>query len=105
MVPRLLRPQAQSYAPLLLSNFDMGVFLASGTLQLGLQLSDTAKELFTGKEKGEDAISLLKAYLAAYARLRASFAAEIPLARTALRFARRIAAGARAPGQVSEAER
>lgn len=77
---------------LLLSNFDMGVFLASGTLQLGLQFSDTAKELFTGKEMGEDALSLLQAYLAASAQLQAAVTAEIPLLRTALRHARRIAA-------------
>lgn len=75
---------------LLLSNFDMGVYLASGTLQLGLKFSDNAKELFTGKEMGEDALALLNAYLSAAAALQASVTAEAPTLRTALRLARRI---------------
>ena len=75
---------------LLLSNFDMGVYLSSGILQLGLQFSDTAKELFTGKEMGEDALALLNAYLAAYEKLQSAIPAEIPELRSALRLARRI---------------
>jgi len=77
---------------LLLSHFDIGVYLASGTLQLGLQFSDTAKELFTGSEMGEDALSLLSAYREAYARMQTAIAAEIPLVRAALRLANRLAA-------------
>ena len=76
---------------LLLSNFDMGVFLSSGTLQLGLQFSDTAKELFTGKEMGEDALALLDTYLKASAALNSSLPAESPNLRTALRLAKRFA--------------
>jgi len=74
---------------LLLSNFDIGVYLAPGTLQLGLQFSESAKELFTGKEMGEDALALLDAYLKASSALRSSIPAEIPQLRTALRLAKR----------------
>ncbi len=76
---------------LLLSNFDLGVYLSSGAIQLGLQFSDTAKELFTGKEMGEDALALLHAYRAAFARIQSALTSEIPHLRTALRLATRLA--------------
>jgi len=73
---------------LLLSNFDLGVYLAPGTLQLGQQFSETAKELFTGSEMGEDVLALLDAYLKTSSAIRSSISAEIPQLRTALRFAK-----------------
>ncbi|MEI7900018.1 MAG: hypothetical protein WCK89_07180 [bacterium] len=75
---------------LLLSNFDIGVYLAPGTIQLGLQFTDSAKELFTGTEMGEDALALLKSYLAARARLQSSISAELPHLSAALRLAKRL---------------
>jgi hypothetical protein len=74
---------------LLLSNFDIGVYLAPGTLQLGLQFSESAKELFTGKEMGEDALDLLAAYLKASSVMRTSISNEIPNLSIAHRFAKR----------------
>lgn len=75
---------------LLLSNFDIGVYLAPGALQLGLQFSNNAKELFTGTEMGEDALALLGAYLKASSALRSSIPAELPQLRTAIRIGKRI---------------
>ena len=75
---------------LLLSNFDIGVYLAPGALQLGLQFSESAKELFTGKEMGEDALVLLAAYLKVSSAHISSLPAEIPNLQNALRLARLI---------------
>ncbi len=74
---------------LMLSNFDIGVYLAPGTLQLGLQFSETTKELFTGKEMGEDALALLDAYLKASSVLVDAIPAELPNLRTATRLGKR----------------
>ena len=73
---------------LLLSNFDICVDIASGTLQLGLQFTDTAKELFTGTEMGEDAIALLKTYIVARTRIQSTITTELPHLRAALRLAK-----------------
>jgi len=73
----------------MLSNFDIGVYLAPGTLQLGLQFSETTKELFTGKEMGEDALALLDAYLKASSVLVDAIPAELPNLRTATRLGKR----------------
>ena len=75
---------------LLLTTVDIGVYLAPGTLQLGLQFSDSTKELFTGKEMGEDALTLLNVYLNASSAIRSSLPAEIRQLRTALRLAKRL---------------
>lgn len=75
---------------LLLSNFDIGVYLTPGTLQLGLQFSDSAKELFSRDEMGEDALAMLDAYIKASTALRAAIPSEIPRLRTALRLAKRL---------------
>ena len=44
---------------LLLSNYDVGMDLGSGALQLGLDFSSRTAELFAGREMGEDAIRVL----------------------------------------------
>jgi len=75
---------------LLLSNFDIGVYLAPGALQLGLQFSEIVKELFTGKEMGEDALVLLSTYLKASSTLLSSVPAEIPNLQSTLHLARHI---------------
>ena len=74
---------------LLLSNFDMGVYLPSGTVQLGLPFSDTLTELFTASEMGEDVLLLLGDYLKVYDRIRNSVKAETPLLYFALNLATR----------------
>lgn len=82
---------------LLLSNFDMGVYISSGTVQLGLKFADTMQELFTGREMGEDALSLLQAYLDAYSHIQLSTSAEISRLRSALCLAARITPAQRPP--------
>jgi hypothetical protein len=44
---------------LLLSNYDVGMDLTAGALQLGLDFTTRPVELFGGKEMGEDAIRVL----------------------------------------------
>lgn len=75
---------------LLLSNFDTGVCLASGTLQLGLEFSEPVKELFTDSEMGVDALKVLGKYLAAYSRMQILITAEIPNLKTAGKLTHRI---------------
>jgi len=74
---------------LLLSNFDMGVYLPSGIVQLSLPFPDTLTELFTAKEMGEDVLLLLGDYLNVYGRIRNSVKAETPLLYFALNLATR----------------
>ncbi len=74
---------------LLLSNFDMGVYLPSGTVQLGLPFSETLNELFTASEMGEDVVRILGDYLKVYDRIKASVKAETPLLYAALNLATR----------------
>lgn len=71
---------------LLLSNFDMGFELKSQAVQLGLNFSEAAPELFAGKEMGEDALCVLGQYLKLFTRLQADMSVEIPLLREATRW-------------------
>jgi len=48
---------------LLLGNYDLGVELPSGTLQLGLNFADRLPECFAGREMGEDALRVLTEHL------------------------------------------
>jgi hypothetical protein len=75
---------------LLLSHYDMGIDLSSQVLQLGLNFSDAAPELFDGKEMGEDALRVLGQYLKLVSRIQAQVCAEIPVIRDALRWAGRV---------------
>jgi hypothetical protein len=70
---------------LLLSNFDIGAFLPSGTLQLGLNFAQDSAELFSKSEMGEDAIAVLRHYLPLQQEIVAAIQTERPLVRTALR--------------------
>lgn len=72
---------------LLLTSFDLGVEVPTGTLQLGLNFADQLPELFTGKEMGEDALRVLNDYLKLYARIRSDIEAELPLVRAATQWA------------------
>jgi hypothetical protein len=75
---------------LLLSNFDLGVTLPSGTVQLGLDFSSKLPELFDGQEMGEDALRTLADYVAVHSRLQSKVTAEIPLLQQASRWSSRI---------------
>lgn len=69
---------------LLLSHYDLGFDLHARKLQLGLNFSEAPRELFAGKEMGEDALRVLGDYLKLYHRLRQDAQAERPLLREAL---------------------
>ena len=71
---------------LLLSNFDIGTFLPSGAVQLGLNFADKDKpELFTKAEMGEDAILVLCQYLPIHQQILRDIKLEIPVVREAIR--------------------
>jgi hypothetical protein len=72
---------------LLLSNYDLGVDVPTQAVQLGLDFTAQRKELFAGKEMGEDALRLLNTYLDLYGRIRADLQGELPLVREAVRWA------------------
>lgn len=74
---------------LLLSNYDLGVTVASRELQLGLNFSAKHPELFSGTEMGEDALRILKDYVALYSRVRSDIATELPHIREAVKWAAR----------------
>lgn len=71
---------------LLLTNFNMGFELKSHAVQLGLDFSVAAPELFDGKEMGEDALRVLAQYLKILARVQKDISTEIPLLREAARW-------------------
>ena len=71
---------------LLLSNFDLGVYLPSGSLQLGLNFSSkTTPELFTAPEMGEDAILVLRQYVTLHQEILRDILMEYPIVGAALR--------------------
>jgi hypothetical protein len=77
---------------LLLSDYDLGVELPSGSLQLGLDFdtSPSLPELFAGREMGEDSLRILDEYLKTYARIQTDVNREIPLVLTATKWATRM---------------
>ena len=75
---------------LLLTNFNMGFELKSHAVQLGLDFSKAAPELFEGKEMGEDALRVLAQYLKLFTRIQADMSIEIPLLQKATRWGRRL---------------
>ena len=83
-------PTSHRERRLLLSNHDMGAALPSRAFQLGLNFSDTLPELFGGKEMGEDALRVLGDCLKLYTRIEDDVSAEIPLLRSATRWAMRM---------------
>ena len=72
---------------LLLSNYDLGVELPSGSLQLGLNFDAGLPELFSGRSMGEDALRLLGEYLKQFNRIQNEVNDEIPLVRSATQWA------------------
>jgi hypothetical protein len=75
---------------LLLTNYDLGVEVPTGTLQLGLNFAKALPELFAGKEMGEDALRVLGEYLKLYTRLRTDVSAETLLLRSAVAWTKRL---------------
>ena len=73
---------------LLLSNYDLGSSLSSGSVQLGLNFSAASPELFTSAEMGEDVLQAINLYLKKYRSISVSLQAELPTLRTALRFSK-----------------
>lgn len=71
---------------LLLSNYDLGVDVPSGTLQLGLDFTTTPSELFSGREMGEDAIRVLGEYVKLYTQVRRNTRQEASMVSAALRW-------------------
>ena len=73
---------------LLLSNYDLGSHIASGSVQLGLDFASATPELFTSAEMGEDVLKALTLYLKDYRAIALSLRAELPNLRAALNFSR-----------------
>jgi hypothetical protein len=71
---------------LLLSNYDLGVDVPSGALQLGLDFTTTPSELFSGREMGEDAIRVLTEYVKLYTHIRSNTRHEATMVNAALRW-------------------
>lgn len=78
---------AHRHRRLLLSNYDLEMDLTSRHLQPGLNFGERKKELFAGKEMGEDALRVLDLYVKARARILADIAAELPTVRAAATWA------------------
>lgn len=75
---------------LLLTNYDLGVEVPTGTLQLGLNFAKALPELFASKEMGEDTMRVLGDYLKLYTRLRADVSVEAPLLRSAVAWSKQL---------------
>lgn len=75
---------------LLLTNFDVGCDLEARALQPGLDLAGRHEELFEGEAMGEDALRVLKKYLAERATVLSTIEAEMPLLRGAVLWGRKV---------------
>ena len=71
----------------MLTNYDLEMDLTSPHLQPGLNFGERKKELFAGKEMGEDALRVLDLYVTARDRILTDIAAELPNISTAEKFA------------------
>ena len=76
---------------LLLTNFDIGISIPSGTVQLGLDFSNQLPELFSRSEMGEDAIRILKEYASLASEILNDVAAEQANLRAAIKWAAHLA--------------
>ncbi len=75
---------------LLLSGYDLGFTLNTTALQDTLDFGSREKELFKGKEMGEDVRKLLSDYLRMLSAIRQVVSAEIPAIRNALSWASKV---------------
>lgn len=75
---------------LLLTNYDIGIAVPAHAIQLGLNFAETTRELFAGKEMGEDALRVLNDIIPLQAAIRADVAAEVPHLRETVKWASRV---------------
>ena len=75
---------------LLLTNHDIGIAVPAHALQLGLNFAEKPRELFAGKEMGEDGLRLLNDIIPLQAAIRADVAAELPHLRQTVKWAARL---------------
>jgi len=73
---------------LLLSNYEVGVDVEGGGLQLGLDFAEAKPELFSGEVMGEDALRILNDYRHHYASIRAHVKRELPMTRKTIAWAK-----------------
>lgn len=73
---------------LFLSRFDLGADLGMASLQPGLNFSAPATELFAGKDMGEDALRILRAYLELLEPVRSALREQAAILHAAARWAR-----------------
>jgi hypothetical protein len=74
---------------LLLTNYDIGIAIPAGGLQLGLNFATELPELFAGQEMGEDALRVLNEIIPLQTGIREDVAAEVPRLREAAKWAAR----------------
>ena len=72
---------------LLLTNYDIGIAVPAHAIQLGLNFAEKTRELFAGKEMGEDALRVLNDIIPLQAAIRADVAAELPHLRETVKWA------------------
>jgi hypothetical protein len=75
---------------LLLSNYDIGIAVPARAIQLGLNFAERTRELFAGKEMGEDALRVLNDIIPLQTAIRADVAAELPHLRETVKWAARV---------------
>ena len=76
---------------LLLTNYDIGIAVPAHAIQLGLNFAEKTRELFAGKEMGEDALRVLNEIIPLQSAIRAGVAAELPHLRQTAKWAARLA--------------
>lgn len=72
---------------LLLSNYDVGMDLTAGALQLGLDFANRPAELFAGREMGEDALRVLTQCVNINQAIYRQIKNELPHLRSAINWA------------------
>ena len=75
---------------LLLTNYDIGIAVPARAIQLGLNFAEKTRELFAGKEMGEDALRVLNEIIPRQADILADVAAELPHLRQTAKWAARL---------------
>ena len=75
---------------LLLTNYDIGIAVPAHAIQLGLNFAEKTRELFAGKEMGEDALRVLNDIIPLQTAIRADVAAELPHLRATAKWAARM---------------
>jgi hypothetical protein len=75
---------------LLLTNYDIGIAVPAHAIQLGLNFAERTRELFAGKDMGEDALRVLNDIIPLQTAIRADVAEELPHVRAAVKWASRL---------------